>query len=142
MVNFCPTGTPKTESTHEYCPCAPVALSVPSIRWATHSDAKVAAIPGVSRCARGALVVVQAAITPGEAGFYGQATERALGGRLVLGRKGIGQGAPIPTVTAGVDLAGVPQVPPVEIRPERVEKDQFGISRLPEQEVRKPLLAG
>ena len=32
-------------------------------------------------------------------------------------------------------------MPPVEIGPERVEKHQFGIGGLPEQEVRKALLA-
>ena len=49
--------------------------------------------------------------------------------------------ATVPAVAAGVDLAGVPQVPPVEIGPERVEKHQFGVGGLPEQEVRKALLA-
>ena len=33
-------------------------------------------------------------------------------------------------------------MPPVEIGPEGVEKHQFGIGGLPEQEVRKALLAG
>ena len=53
----------------------------------------------------------------------------------------IGLGAAVPAVAAGVELAGVPQVPPVEIGPERVEKHQFRIGGLPEQEVRKALLA-
>src|SRR5262249_25005629 len=51
-------------------------------------------------------------------------------------------GAAVPAVAAGEDLAGVPQVAPVEIGPECVEKHQFGVGRLPEQEVRKALLAG
>src|SRR6266566_8790172 len=51
-------------------------------------------------------------------------------------------GAAVPAVAAGEDLAGVPQVPPVEVGPEGVEKHQFGIGGLPEQEVRKALLAG
>src|SRR5438477_11300139 len=36
----------------------------------------------------------------------------------------------------------MPQMPPVEIGPERVEKDKLGICGLPEQEVRKALLTG
>src|SRR5437868_11838315 len=54
----------------------------------------------------------------------------------------IGLGTAVPAVAAGEDLAGVPQVPPVEIGPERVEEHQFGVGRLPEQEVREALLAG
>ena len=57
------------ESTHEYCPCAPVALMVPRIHKVTHSYAKVIVIPGVSRCAGSGLMVVLAAITPGRAGL-------------------------------------------------------------------------
>ena len=40
-----------------------------------------------------------------------------------------------------VDFAGMPQMPPVEIGPERVEKDKLRVSGLPEQEIRQPLLA-
>src|SRR3984957_12378635 len=36
----------------------------------------------------------------------------------------------------------MPEMPAVEIGPERVEKDKLGIGRLPEQKVRKALLAG
>ncbi len=142
MVYFGPAGTPKTESTHKYCPSAPVALSIPSIRWVTHSYVEVIAIPGVSGCSRGVLVVALVAIAPGRAGFYVLVSERwtqrpepdavASGGRLGRDRNGVGLGAAIPAVTAGVDLAGVPQVPPVEIWPECVEKDQFGIGGLPQ----------
>src|SRR5204863_6332380 len=45
MFHFEPTGTPKTESTHKYCPCAPVTLMVPRIREVTHSYAKVIGDP-------------------------------------------------------------------------------------------------
>ena len=51
-------------------------------------------------------------------------------------------GAAVPAVAAGEDLAGVPQVPAIEIRPERIEKHQLGIGGLPEEEVGKALLAG
>src|SRR6185312_7097796 len=36
----------------------------------------------------------------------------------------------------------MPQMPPVEIGPERIEKDKLGVGGLPEQEIGKPLLAG
>src|ERR1700685_4459580 len=36
----------------------------------------------------------------------------------------------------------MPEMPAVEIGPERVEKDKLGIGRLPEQKVREALLAG
>src|SRR5690348_4225658 len=62
------------------------------------------------------------------------------GGRA--GRYRIRLGAAVPAVAASEDLAGVPQVAPVEIGPERVEKHKFGVGGLPEQEVRKALLAG
>src|SRR6476659_9635570 len=58
------------------------------------------------------------------------------------GRYRIRLGAAVPAVAASEDLAGVPQVAPVEIGPERVEKHKFGVGGLPEQEVRKALLAG
>src|SRR5207247_6813117 len=61
--------------------------------------------------------------------------------RYRIGRYRIRLGAAVPAVAAGVDLAGVPQVPPVEIGPERIEKNQFGVGGLPEQKVRKALLA-
>jgi hypothetical protein len=70
---------------------------------------------------------------------------RARGPRLGPGaardRDGIRHGAAEPAVAAGVDLARVPQMAPVEIGPERVEKDQFGVGGLPQEEVRKALLA-
>ena len=72
----------------------------------------------------------------------GAADSGGLRVRLVRAGNEVGYGAAVPAVAAGVDLAGVPQVPAVEIRPERVEKDQFGIGGLPEQEVGKALLAG
>jgi hypothetical protein len=45
-------------------------------------------------------------------------------------------------VAAGVDLDGLPQVPAVEIGEQGVQEDQLGIGGLPEQEVRRALLAG
>ena len=62
--------------------------------------------------------------------------------RVWRGRDGVGFGAAVPAVAGGVDLAGVPQMAPVEIRPEGIEKDQFSVGGLPEQEVGKALLAG
>src|SRR6185437_1903782 len=47
--------------------------------------------------------------------------------------------APIPRCE---DFTRMPQMAPVEIGPESVEKDKLGISRLPQQEIGKPLLAG
>src|SRR5437764_11973189 len=66
------------------------------------------------------------------------------GGRLRsrLGRHRVRHGAAVPAVAARVNLAGVPQMSPVEIGPKGVEENQLGISGLPEQEVRKPLLTG
>src|SRR5208283_1805594 len=54
----------------------------------------------------------------------------------------VGDGAAGAPVPAGVDLAGLPQVPAVEVGPQRVQKDQFGVVRLPDEEVRGPVLAG
>src|SRR5487761_1621910 len=48
---------------------------------------------------------------------------------------GVGDRTPETTIPRGVDLACMPKMPPVEIGPERVEKDKLRISRLPEQEI-------
>ena len=137
----------------------------------THSYLKVIAIPGVSQRATAAEVVLQAGHRAWSTGFYGAVFEAGPGGpggrrrcgatgvprgmtqphEGMSGRLGYGiqrrrnevrPGAAVPAVAAGEDLAGVPQVPAIEIRPERVEKHQFGIGGLPEQEVGKALLTG
>src|SRR3984957_4671764 len=56
-------------------------------------------------------------------------------------RQRVGHRAPIPAVPRGVDFAGMPEMPAVEIGPERIEKDKLGVGRLPKQEVGKTLLA-
>jgi hypothetical protein len=81
----------------------------------------------------------------------GQAQRVALARGLVAGRlgpgggvrwgEGIRDGAAVAAVTVGVELAGIPQMAPVEIWPQRVEKDQFGVGGLPQEEIRKALLA-
>src|ERR1700727_3057943 len=53
----------------------------------------------------------------------------------------VGHRTAISAVPRGVDFAGMPEMPAVEIGPERVEKDKLGVGRLPEQEVGKTLLA-
>src|SRR6266568_1114082 len=59
------------------------------------------------------------------------------------GRPGrVGLGAAVPAVPAGEDLAGVPQMAAVEVGEERVEEDELGVRGLPDQEVRRALLAG
>src|SRR5947209_2222843 len=40
----------------------------------------------------------------------------------------------------GVYLDGLPQFDPVDVRPEHVGEDEFGVRRLPEHEVAQPLL--
>src|SRR5699024_1048409 len=50
-----------------------------------------------------------------------------------------------PSVTAvstRIDLTGPPQVTAVEVRPKSVQKDELGISRLPQQEIGQPLFTG
>ena len=49
-------------------------------------------------------------------------------------------GAAVAPVPAGVDLARVPQVPPVKVREQGVQEHHLGIRGLPEQEVGRPLL--
>src|SRR5580658_3086508 len=51
-------------------------------------------------------------------------------------------GAAVTAVAAGVDLAGVPEMAPVEVGPQGIEEDQFRVGGLPEQEVRQALLTG
>jgi hypothetical protein len=53
----------------------------------------------------------------------------------------VGDGAAEPAVTRCVNFAGVPEVPPVEIRPERIEEDKLRLSGLPEQEIGQALLS-
>src|SRR5699024_4115208 len=48
----------------------------------------------------------------------------------------------VTAVSARVDLAGPPQVTAVEVGPKSVQKDELGISRLPQQEVGQPLFTG
>src|SRR4051812_10700198 len=55
---------------------------------------------------------------------------------------GVGQGAAETAVAARVQFARVPEVATVEIGPQGVEEDHFRVRRLPEQEVRRALLAG
>src|SRR5262245_56225852 len=55
---------------------------------------------------------------------------------------GIRHRAAEPAVPCGVYLARVPQVAAVEVGPERVKEHQFRVGGLPDQEVRKALLAG
>src|SRR5690606_4428051 len=62
------------------------------------------------------------------------------GGRVDRDR--VGRGSAVAAVPGGVDLAGVPEVPAVEVGPEGVQEDELGVGRLPEQEVGEPLLAG
>ena len=100
IFHFGPTGTLKTKSTHKYCPCAPVALMVPSIRRVTHSYAKVIGIPGVSRCAGDGLVIVRTAITPGREGLFGSVFEvsdaRNPGVRAAGNRGSVASGRSLP----------------------------------------------
>ena len=49
-------------------------------------------------------------------------------------------GTAVAAVASGIQLDRLPQVTAVEVRPQRVEEDHLGIGRLPEQEVRGPLL--
>ncbi len=77
----------------------------------------------------------------GASGIAGQPVARARSAGAVQG-SGFGSRAAVPAVPAGVDLAGVPQVPPVEVGEQRVEEHELGVGRLPDQEVRGPLLAG
>ena len=137
------------------------------IHGVTHSYFKVTAIPGVSHCATAAEVVMQAGHRAWSTAFYGVVFEagpqarrpaavrpgpghdtapadmnRRLGHGIERRRNGVRLGAAVPAVAAGENLAGMPQMPAVEIWPERVEKHQFGIGGLPEQEVGKALLAG
>ena len=49
-------------------------------------------------------------------------------------------GAAVTAVPAGVDLARVPQMPAVEVGEQGVQEHHLGVRRLPEQEVRGPLL--
>src|SRR5262249_45693578 len=54
----------------------------------------------------------------------------------------VGHGTAVAAVTGGIDLAGVPEVPAIEVGPERVEEDELGVGRLPEQVVGEALLTG
>jgi hypothetical protein len=47
----------------------------------------------------------------------------------------VGNRAAEPPVTAGEQLARIPEVTPVEVGPQRVQEDQLRIRRLPQQEV-------
>src|SRR5215212_2256957 len=57
-------------------------------------------------------------------------------------KPGLPSGAAEAPLPAGVLLAGGPQVPAVEVRPESVEEDQLGVGRLPQQEVARAVLPG
>src|ERR1700686_2170664 len=115
MKPLAPRARRRPESTHEYCPCAPAALVVPRSHEITHSYTKMIKIPGVSRRARCVLVVVQAAIVPAQEVYWPWCLSApALRSRLSGDGNGVWLGAAVPAVAAGVDLAGVPQVPPVE----------------------------
>src|SRR5450631_1640592 len=48
----------------------------------------------------------------------------------------------VASVSSGIDLNGTPQVTPVEVGPERIQKDHLGVRRLPQEEVAGPLLTG
>src|ERR1700683_1453402 len=49
-------------------------------------------------------------------------------------------GAAVAPVPARVDLARVPQVPPVEVGEQRVQEHELGVRGLPDQEVGGPLV--
>src|SRR4051812_15267957 len=53
----------------------------------------------------------------------------------------VGDRAAVASVPRGVPLARPPQVPAVDVRPQRVEEDKLGVRALPEQKVRRTLLA-
>src|SRR6266545_2432716 len=46
----------------------------------------------------------------------------------------VGQGTTEPAVALGEQLTGVPEVPPVEVGPQRVQRDELGVGGLPDQE--------
>jgi energy-coupling factor transporter ATP-binding protein EcfA2 len=56
-------------------------------------------------------------------------------GVVVRCGEGIRDSAAVAAVAVGVELAGVPQMAPVEIWPQGVEKDQFGVGGLPQEEI-------
>ena len=62
-------------------------------------------------------------------------------GHRRLSRSGVRLGAAVPAVALGVDLDRPPQREPVDVGPQDVGEHHLGVRRLPEHEVREPLLA-
>src|SRR5687767_6953478 len=104
--------------------CAPASRSVPSAAAcpprpvAGGSDARAAAAAREGGCAAGG----RSRPRSRRAASPPSASSEAAGAGLVLAERGLERS-------------------PVEVRPERVAEDELGVSALPQQEVRDPLLA-
>ncbi len=79
------------------------------------------------------------AARPLRCGRGGGRHPRLTGWDPLCGTDRVGEGAAEAAVAAGVELARVPEMTAIEVRPQGVQEDHLRVRRLPDQEVRRAL---